>query len=131
MRSHLIATVLIAGTVPALVLAVGAGSPAPARAGTGAMLAVAGGHAAAPGGTWGKAEEVAGTAALNTGHAAEGRSISCGSAGNCSAGGSIATSAGSEAWVATESNGRWDRAREVAAALNRAGAAEIAWVSCR
>src|ERR1700722_7951421 len=39
------------------------------------------------GGTWGAAEEVPGTAALNTGGNAQVNSVSCSSAGNCSAGG--------------------------------------------
>jgi hypothetical protein len=38
-------------------------------------------------GTWGKAEEVPGTAALNTGGYAGISSVSCTSASNCSAGG--------------------------------------------
>jgi D-alanine-D-alanine ligase-like ATP-grasp enzyme len=131
MRSRLIAPVLAAGAASVLVLAPGAAvSPTWAHAGTAATRSAAGSQAGALAGTWGKAEEVPGTAALNTGHAAEGRSISCGSAGNCTAGGSIATSAGSQAWVASERNGRWGRAREVAAALNAGGAAEVAWVSC-
>jgi hypothetical protein len=131
MRNHLIAPVLSAGTASALVLALAAAtSLCRPDAATAATLAAAGGRAAALGGSWGKAEEVPGTAALNTGDAAEGRSVSCGAAGNCSAGGSIATSAGSQAWVASESDGRWGHAREVAAALNTAGVGEIAWVSC-
>ncbi len=55
--------------------------------------AVAQGHATAYGGTraasstWGKAEKVPGTAALNQGGDAQVRSVSCAAAGNCSAGG--------------------------------------------
>jgi hypothetical protein len=45
-------------------------------------------HAAASGGTWGKADEVPGTAALNTGGFAQITSVSCASAGHCSAAGS-------------------------------------------
>ncbi len=131
MRNHLIVTVLSAGTASALVLALGAAaSLARPDAAAAATRVVAGGRAAVPGGTWGKAEEVPGSAALNTGGAAEVRSVSCGSAGNCSAGGNIATSTGSQAWIASESNGTWGHAREVAAAINTGGNAEIAWVSC-
>jgi hypothetical protein len=39
-------------------------------------------------GTWGTAEEVPGTAVLNDGDRAAINSVSCASAGNCSAGGS-------------------------------------------
>ena len=49
--------------------------------------AAAGARAAASGGTWGAAEEVPGTAALNTGGVAGISSVSCASAGNCSASG--------------------------------------------
>jgi hypothetical protein len=129
MCKHLIAAVLSAGTASALVLALGAAASPTRPDAAAATRVVAGGRAAAPGGTWGKAEQVPGTAALNTGGAAEVRSVSCGSAGNCSAGGNIASSTGSQAWVASESNGTWGHAREVAAALNTGGNAEIAWVS--
>jgi hypothetical protein len=43
--------------------------------------------ATAPGGTWGTAQEVPGTAALNSGGSAVVISVSCASAGNCAAGG--------------------------------------------
>lgn len=44
------------------------------------------------GGTWGTAEEVPGTAALNTGGLAAAESLSCSPGGNCSAGGHYTTS---------------------------------------
>ena len=45
-------------------------------------------------GTWGTAEEVPGTAALNQGEIAGILSLSCGAAGNCSAGGVYYDSSG-------------------------------------
>jgi hypothetical protein len=66
---------------------------------TGASAAAAGTQAgaaarpaAASGGTWGTAEEVPGTAALNKGGNAGIGSVSCASAGNCGAGGNYASS---------------------------------------
>jgi hypothetical protein len=43
---------------------------------------------------WGSAQEVPGTAALNTGGNAEINSVSCASAGNCTAGGSYTDGSG-------------------------------------
>jgi hypothetical protein len=59
-------------------LVVLAGAPAPA----GARLA-GGARAAASGGTWRKAIEVPGTAALNRDHNGQTTAVSCASAGNC------------------------------------------------
>src|SRR6516162_9675591 len=61
---------------------VAAGAAVCAMVVTGAGVA-----AAAPGGTWGRAREVPGTAALNHVYA-QVNSVSCASAGNCAAGGS-------------------------------------------
>ena len=88
--------------------------------------------AAAPGGTWGTAREVPGTATLNHVYA-QVNSLSCASAGNCSAGGSyIDSSLHSQAFVAGEVNGTWHAAREVpgTAALNQGGNALADSVSC-
>ena len=52
-------------------------------------------------GTWGRAEEVPGTAALNTGGGAQVTSVSCAAAGQCSAGGYYDGS-GHQAFVVTE-----------------------------
>jgi hypothetical protein len=83
-------------------------------------------------GQWGKAIEVPGTAALNRGGRAFTTSVSCGSAGNCGAGG-VYTDAShrSEAFVVSQVNGLWQRAIEVpgTAALNH-GDAQINSVSC-
>jgi uncharacterized Fe-S center protein len=84
-------------------------------------------------GVWGTAKEVPGTAALNTGGEAQIASVSCATAGNCSAGGIYTDGPGhGQAFVASETNGVWGTAKEVpgTAALNTGGAAEIASVSC-
>ena len=85
------------------------------------------------GGTWGKAEEVPGTAALNAGGYATVNSVSCASAGNCSAGGSYTTAAPvTQAFVVSEISGTWGHARLVpgSAALNTRGLAQVNSVSC-
>src|SRR5215472_579850 len=84
-------------------------------------------------GTWGKAQEVPGTAALNGGGYATVNSVSCPSAGNCSAGGSYTTAAPlTQAFVVVETNGTWGKARLVpgSAALNKRGLAQVNSVSC-
>ena len=84
-------------------------------------------------GTWDPAIEVPGTATLNTGGNAETTSVSCSTAGNCSAGGAYeGASVQREAFVVTETGGRWGTAIEVpgTAALNKSGNAEILSVSC-
>jgi hypothetical protein len=84
-------------------------------------------------GTWGKAEQVPGTAALNKGGFAGISAVSCGAAGNCSAGGSYRdTPSTAQAFVVTEKNGTWGKAEQVpgSAALNKGGAAGISAVSC-
>lgn len=83
-------------------------------------------------GAWGKAEEVPGIAALNVvfpdyGADAVVNSVSCKSAGNCSAGGAYMNAAYEyEAFVVSEKNGVWGKAEEVpgTGALN-AGANDI------
>ena len=85
-------------------------------------------------GTWGNAIEVPGTAALNVGNkVGEVASISCSSAGNCSAGGTYANSSqAQEAFVVDETNGTWGNAIEVpgTATLNGGGAASVVSLSC-
>jgi hypothetical protein len=88
---------------------------------------------AVAGGRWGVAQEVPGTAALNLAGGADVYSISCGSAGNCSAGGAYEYKI--ERWepfVVSETHGAWGTAIEVPgiAALNKRHAAGIASVSC-
>jgi hypothetical protein len=82
---------------------------------------------------WGTAEEVPGSAALNSGGYAAVYSVSCASAGKCSAGGSYTKGTpATEAFVVNETNGTWGTAREVRgiAALNKLGLAQISSVSC-
>jgi hypothetical protein len=84
-------------------------------------------------GTWGTAIEVPGTAALNQGGNASISSVSCASAGNCSAGGQYRDGfSRHQAFVVGQVNGTWHTAIEVpvAAALNQAGNASISSVSC-
>ena len=85
------------------------------------------------GGVWGKAIEVPGTGALNRGAQAEISSVSCASAGNCSAGGSyFNNSIGTQAFVVSQVGGTWHKAIEVpgTVALNKGGQAHILSVSC-
>ncbi|HEV2371541.1 MAG TPA: hypothetical protein VGS19_05155 [Streptosporangiaceae bacterium] len=84
-------------------------------------------------GTWGTAQEVPGTAALNAGGLAVPGSVSCASAGNCSAGGGYTDGSGhNQAFVVNETNGTWGTAEEVpgTATLNVGGFADITVVSC-
>ena len=83
-------------------------------------------------GTWNSATEVPGTSALNTG-IAQVTSVSCGSAGNCTAGGYyVDSSSAQQAFVADEVNGTWGSAVEVpgTATLNAGGYAQVTSVSC-
>ncbi len=66
-------------------------------------------------GSWGNAIEVPGTAAVNTGGNAGVTSVSCPTAGNCTAGGHYqdAASGRAKAFVVTETNGSWGNAIEV------------------
>ncbi|MGO9295139.1 MAG: hypothetical protein ACLP52_14910 [Streptosporangiaceae bacterium] len=88
-------------------------------------------------GTWHKAIEVPGTAALNTGtspdRGASVGSVSCPSARNCAAGGSYTDASSHEqAFVVSEVNGIWRKAIEVpgTAALNTGKGATVTSVSC-
>lgn len=66
-------------------------------------------------GTWGKAQEIPGTASLNTGNA-QANSVSCPSAGNCSAAGSYTAGSGNlQAFVASRVSGKWGKAQEIPA----------------
>ena len=113
--------------------AAAAASPSPPRDAVAAPHPATGARAAAPGGTWGTAQQVPGTAALNKGGEAGIRSVSCARAGSCSAGGFYADASGDrQAFVAGEANGIWGQAQQVpgTAALNTGGSAEISSVSC-
>jgi hypothetical protein len=82
-------------------------------------------------GKWGTAIEVPGTAALNNGNA-DATSVSCGSAGNCTAAGQYDDSSAKQAFVDSQVGGKWDTAIEVpgTATLNAGGAAGANAVSC-
>src|SRR5262245_27964272 len=87
----------------------------------------------AVGGTWGTALEVPGIAVLDHGGSSDLRSVSCGSAGNCAAGGDYHIPSGPEqAFVVNQVNGTWHTALEVPgiAALNAGKVAGIYTVSC-
>jgi hypothetical protein len=83
-------------------------------------------------GRWGQAIEVPGSARLNVGGIAQIESVSCAGVGDCTAGGDYTSALSQQAFVVTESHGRWGRAIEVpgSARLNRGGEAEIESVSC-
>ncbi|HXS64278.1 MAG TPA: hypothetical protein VN767_15595 [Streptosporangiaceae bacterium] len=84
-------------------------------------------------GRWGKAVGVPGLGALNKDGKAGVNSTSCGSAGNCSAGGFYTDGHGhQQGFVVTELHGRWGRAVEVPGlgALNKGGIASVSSVSC-
>ncbi|HET7012522.1 MAG TPA: Ig-like domain-containing protein [Streptosporangiaceae bacterium] len=85
-------------------------------------------------GVWGSAEEVPGSGTLNVGGDSEISSLSCGSPGNCSAGGEYFDgSSFSQALVVSEVNGVWGNALELpgSATLNAGGNAHVFSVSCR
>jgi hypothetical protein len=114
-----------------------AGTPAAASVGTWGTAASPAGAAsfgaAASGGSWGTAEEVPGTARLNSGADAEVYSVSCASAGNCSAGGYYTgRSFVSQAFVVNEVRGHWGTVEAVpgTARLNSGGSAQVSSVSC-
>jgi len=90
-------------------------------------------------GAWGTAIEVPGLGALNKGERAAVNSVSCGSAGNCVAGGAYAggfvpprRSGRRHGFVAVERNGVWGTAIPVPrlAVLNKRGDAFVTSVSC-
>jgi hypothetical protein len=124
---------VVAGLVTVAALAAGS----PAQASAAAVTHAAAARAAASGGTWGKAEEIPGIAALNKGGEAALTSVSCASAGNCSAGGYYQDSHYDfQAFVVDETDGTWGKAEEVpgTAALNQGGPgypdAHVDSVSC-
>lgn len=85
------------------------------------------------GSAWGKPAEVPGSAGLNKGGNAGTSSVSCVSAGNCSAGGHYTDGSGrSQVFVVSQVNGVWGKAEEIpgTAALNRGKIAFVSAVSC-
>src|SRR5215469_7635549 len=84
-------------------------------------------------GTWRKAIAVPVLPAINPFDQSDVRSVSCGSAGNCAAGGNyMDRSHHLQALVISETNGTWRKAIAVPglAALNRGGFAQVCLVSC-
>ncbi len=84
-------------------------------------------------GSWRKAIRVPGPGALNAGGGAGVNSVSCGSAGNCAAGGFYTDGHGhGQAFVVSERNGTWGKPIEVpgSGALNKGGGAGVLSVSC-
>ena len=82
-------------------------------------------------GTWAKAEEVPGTASLNVGGNASVASLSCASAGNCSAAGSFinAGSTGS-LFVVNETAGTWGNAERIQGTGRKVAYSGVTSVSC-
>ena len=82
-------------------------------------------------GVWGTAIEAPGLAALNTGGFAQVYSVSCGTAGNCAAGGYYSAGAEGQGFVAVERDGVWGTAIEAPGlgALNTGGEAQVSSLS--
>src|SRR5579864_9469971 len=98
-----------------------------------AVMAAPGGGAVARAGIWRAAIEVPGLGALNKRGNAQLTEVSCGSAGNCAAGGFYTDGSGrAQAFVVSERNGTWSKAIEVPGSgiLNKGGNAAVASVSC-
>src|SRR6266702_3317069 len=128
---------MAAGRSSAMIIAVTAAVCPLVFAGAGQAVAgtrmPAGARPAALGGTWHAAQKVPGTATLNKGGTAQVQSVSCASAGNCSAGGYYTGGSGHhQVFVVSEVNGTWHTAIEIrgTAALNRGGNAQVYSVSC-
>jgi hypothetical protein len=83
-------------------------------------------------GTWGTAEKVPGTRSSSKAGQAEIHSLSCASAGNCSAGGQTGAQYYQHAFVVSATNGTWGTAEQVPglAALNQGKDAAVDSVSC-
>jgi hypothetical protein len=150
MRRHAASVLAVAAVAGACIAVVPSASAETVRA-------ASGGQRLAARDGWGRAQEVPGTAALNSGGNAELSSVSCASAGNCSAGGTYGIRPpggrlapgsvrgncsaggtyhdgqnGQQVFVVSEVRGRWRRAEEVpgSAALNKGDFATILSVSC-
>lgn len=118
----------------AAVLAVAAVAGVTVVAGAGTGVAAAGTPAAAvTAHGWGQAAEVPGLGALNQGGNAGISAISCGAAGDCSAGGSYTDAGGHQnAYLADETQGSWQQATVVPglAPLNQGASASLGALSC-
>jgi hypothetical protein len=86
-------------------------------------------------GTWGNAQAVPGTAALNTSGGAQTTAVSCSWPGNCVAVGSAdyqynKTAGGTAGFVVNQVNGTWGTARPVPAFTSAVHSAQVTAVSC-
>ena len=81
-------------------------------------------------GSWGTAQEVAGNLSTGPGGDAAVDTVSCGSPGNCAAGGQYSNASGEQAFVISEANGTWAAAQAVAGTLSSTGGAQVTSVSC-
>ena len=81
---------------------------------------------------WQTFEDVPGLVAVNTGGDSDVLSVSCGSAGNCSAGGHYYTDSGQQAFVVSQVDGAWQTFEDVPGllAVNPAGESDVRSVSC-
>ena len=80
-------------------------------------------------GVWGNAQQIAGSLSVRGG--AQVSSISCPTAGNCSAVGTYLESSGnSKAFVVDQTNGTWGTAQEVAGAESSRGNAQLESIAC-
>jgi hypothetical protein len=87
--------------------------------------------AASPDGGWHNAIEVPGSGSLNRGGSAIVNSVSCGSPGNCAAGGFYSDVDGADkAFVVSETRGTWGRAIEVPGTGKTPGQAAVNAASC-
>ncbi|HEX6933266.1 MAG TPA: hypothetical protein VF162_14065 [Streptosporangiaceae bacterium] len=81
-------------------------------------------------GSWGTAQEAAANLSTGSGGDTAVDTVSCGSPGNCAAGGQYSNAAGDQAFVISEVNGTWAAARAVAGTLSSSGGAQVTSVSC-
>jgi hypothetical protein len=84
-------------------------------------------------GSWGKATQIPGLVALSNGGSAFVLSVSCATAGTCSAGGYyVSASFPDRGFVLSQHNGTWGKATQVPglAALSNGGSAFVLSVSC-
>jgi hypothetical protein len=83
-------------------------------------------------GVWGRAFNIPGIVALDGKHIEQLTSISCGSAGNCSAGGAYGNGSHEQAFIVDEVNGRWSTPMLISglAALSQGHFTSVTRISC-